>query len=305
MPQQVLPPANGKKLWRVKRAVSSHSRSDSADSISSLECLNNSLKISNAAKFTMKRPPLRRPKNKPGMAKDFVFVDLSPVKSEEVEEVKEVASESESVFDQSFVHSSPQSSIASPDCLGLGIMGLDWNEQLPVQEFQQSYPQYTTQDFQQAPSFSTEHPTQFTNNNVSQQLLNYQEAMLQQSQQIQFLQQQLQQVQSNTPTSPKRTKSRSEQPSKRRSSGQFQFKTYTGPKNKVKKPSVSSVGSVSPVSPRQVGLEDFFTLNEQLAVPLNANDFMNQLSFSGYDDKAESDQFLLQRQDELFMGFVI
>ncbi|KAL6451150.1 hypothetical protein SBY92_002488 [Candida maltosa Xu316] len=52
----------------------------------SIECLNNSLKIVAAAsKFTIKRPPLRRPKNKPGKPKDFVFVDLSPVQSEEEE----------------------------------------------------------------------------------------------------------------------------------------------------------------------------------------------------------------------------
>lgn len=78
---QVLPPANGKKLWRVKRSVSA-SNPTSLDSNSSLECLNNSLKISAAGKqFLVRRPPMKRPKFKPGMPKDFVFVDLSPVKS--------------------------------------------------------------------------------------------------------------------------------------------------------------------------------------------------------------------------------
>ncbi|KAI5956465.1 hypothetical protein KGF54_000940 [Candida jiufengensis] len=86
----VLPPANGKKLWRVKRTPSStNSNSNSTShnnnhSQTSVECLNNSLKIVAAAsKFTVKRPPLRRPKNKPGKPKDFVFVDLSPIKSDE------------------------------------------------------------------------------------------------------------------------------------------------------------------------------------------------------------------------------
>ncbi|KAK6458770.1 uncharacterized protein RJT20DRAFT_4357 [Scheffersomyces xylosifermentans] len=88
---KVLPPANGKKLWRVKRSVSAGSAShsshnndthDTTQLDSSLECMNNSLRISAAAnKFSMRRPPLRRPKNKPGKPKDFVFVDLSPVKN--------------------------------------------------------------------------------------------------------------------------------------------------------------------------------------------------------------------------------
>lgn len=81
----VLPPANGKKLWRVKRSVSSSTHSStSTQSQTSVECLNNSLKIAAAgSKFSIRRPPMRRPKNKPGKPKDFVFVDLSPVKSDE------------------------------------------------------------------------------------------------------------------------------------------------------------------------------------------------------------------------------
>lgn len=106
MISKVLPPANGKKLWRVKKSqpsrnnsISSHSSTSKSASNSStsshqsnaslnsiqtsMECLNNSLRIAAAAsKFTIKRPPLRRPKNKPGKPKDFVFVDLSPVQSE-------------------------------------------------------------------------------------------------------------------------------------------------------------------------------------------------------------------------------
>lgn len=91
---QVLPPANGKKLWRVKRSVSASSTT-SLDSNSSLECLNNSLKISAAGKqFLVRRPPMKRPKFKPGMPKDFVFVDLSPVKTASDDENESVSSAS-------------------------------------------------------------------------------------------------------------------------------------------------------------------------------------------------------------------
>lgn len=76
MSSKVLPPANGKKLWRVKKtqpsrhssisssSTTSHQSNASLNSIqTSMECLNNSLRIAAAAsKFTIKRPPLRRPK---------------------------------------------------------------------------------------------------------------------------------------------------------------------------------------------------------------------------------------------------
>lgn len=77
---QVAPPPNGKKLWRVKRASCSSASGPMANS--SLECLNNSLRISAAGKtFLQKRAPAKRPRSKPGMPKDFVFVDLSPIKT--------------------------------------------------------------------------------------------------------------------------------------------------------------------------------------------------------------------------------
>lgn len=77
----VLPPANGKKLWRVKRRLVSGSMAQT--DASSLECFNSLMKMSAAGKQSMaRRPPLKRPKLKPGMPKDFVFVDLSPVKSD-------------------------------------------------------------------------------------------------------------------------------------------------------------------------------------------------------------------------------
>lgn len=83
---RIEPPANGTKMWRVKRSVSashqSHLKNSKLDPNSSVECLQNSLKISAAGnQYQVRKPPLRRPKNKPGMPKDFVFVDLSPVKN--------------------------------------------------------------------------------------------------------------------------------------------------------------------------------------------------------------------------------
>ena len=75
MSSKVLPPANGKNYGELKTQPSRHSSISSSSTTShqsnaslnsiqtSMECLNNSLRIAAAAsKFTIKRPPLRRPK---------------------------------------------------------------------------------------------------------------------------------------------------------------------------------------------------------------------------------------------------
>lgn len=81
---KILPPANGRKLWRVRLASASAKKA--VGSNFSMECFNNSMKISAAGtSFLTRRPPSKRPKNKPGMPKDFVFVDLLPVKTQEAE----------------------------------------------------------------------------------------------------------------------------------------------------------------------------------------------------------------------------
>ncbi|EER30820.1 predicted protein [Candida tropicalis MYA-3404] len=127
MSSKVLPPANGKKLWRVKKtqpsrhssisssSTTSHQSNASLNSIqTSMECLNNSLRIAAAAsKFTIKRPPLRRPKNKPGKPKDFVFVDLSPVQSEDTTNDNEEKKPKQMSTPASSRRSSSISSIAS------------------------------------------------------------------------------------------------------------------------------------------------------------------------------------------------
>lgn len=95
---QVAPPANGKKLWRVKRTPSIGSSSMEADL--SLECLNSSLKISAAGRLALcKRPPTKRPKLKPGMPRDFIFVDLSPIKTELEDETSSVPAASSTSTD--------------------------------------------------------------------------------------------------------------------------------------------------------------------------------------------------------------
>lgn len=296
----VAPPANGKKLWRVKRTLSAPAACSSTQSQSSLECLNNSLKIANAARFTVKRPPLRRPKNKPGQAKDFVFVDLSPVtadasspdqspiepspKEEEIFDVPyDESMFNTSLFDTSFSNYVtdavlPASSVES-DCLGLGIMGVDFNQQ----QLFHAQPTQPAPEPQVAPVEPMDAAT------LNKQLEDYQRAMLEQHQQIQYLQQQLQKQQTASPiTMPKVRKPKT---TKRKSLGQFQFKTYTGPKKA--KTEKASVDASEPKS--AVDLDDFFVLNDQLGVSSldNRNDF-----------GAGIDQFLMPRPEELYTGFV-
>ncbi|CAN3359339.1 hypothetical protein DICA3_D03202 [Diutina catenulata] len=240
MTTQVLPPANGKKLWRVKR-------SPSVDLDRSTECLNNSLKISAAAgKFTVKRPPLRRPKNKPGKPKDFVFVDLSPIKDDEPKSQQSAAtagnvspldfavppvdmhfdmpvtssSDDESLFSLGYDvnTSSPisQASSSPEDLLGLGI---SWEQ--PVAQPEDTY----------------------------QKLLDAQETMMAQYQQIQMLQEQLKQQQQQQVSQPlpKKTKG-------------IQFKSYQGPQ-KVQKRRVASAPTA--IAPQQLSYEmNDFLLND-------------------------------------------
>lgn len=223
----VLPPANGKKLWRVKRSVSSSSNSSSStQSQTSVECLNNSLKIAAAAsKFSIRRPPLRRPKNKPGKPKDFVFVDLSPVKNDEEAQEQCNTLENEVISGAKFTPSTTTLTPPTP-----------FNEQLPsptvsieesifelpalneLDEYDASHtsigsaettpteemglgimnldvdwnqPQPIQQQQPQQPQQQMAPVPQMSQEFISQQLYGYQQAMLQQHLQIQQLQQQL------------------------------------------------------------------------------------------------------------------
>lgn len=68
---------------------------------------------SSGTKFTVKKPQSKRPKNKPGCKKDFVFVDLSPVKSEEKKDALAAHNESSDMLPPS-----PVSSIHSDESFG-------------------------------------------------------------------------------------------------------------------------------------------------------------------------------------------
>ena len=160
---QVLPPANGKKMWRVKRTPSTNSK-EGQQSDSSRECLNSSLKISAAGKtFMMRRPPMKRPRAKFGESRAFVFVDLSPVKSEEdSKSITSVTSDasfeaaisprqetapifcdefsfmstssvSDENLEQSLARYDLQAAMLDEDTLfGLGLMDIDYDFQQPV-----------------------------------------------------------------------------------------------------------------------------------------------------------------------------
>ncbi|KAK6205500.1 uncharacterized protein RJT21DRAFT_132283 [Scheffersomyces amazonensis] len=374
--QEILPPANGKKLWRVKRLISSDVTSTSNAATthaidSSVECLNNSLRISAAGnRLTTKRPPLRRPKNKPGKPKDFVFVDLSPVKTDESEDeahhspifdgnnqlpspsqssIDDCSSQNSSIFEIPQLNESFSSLSTAADDISIFSGAFDTSSILSSVSSQSgSYMQVTpqrqnseqpllglaiansgisnwdqTQNFNSYPQPQPSVTPAAPNMMITQQLFGYQQAMLQQYQQIQLLQQQLQhqaneiqkqqqqvqqvqkaqqaqqvvqhQITDNIPevSHPivhKRSKSAFETSTKRRSSGQFQFKTYTGPKHRhsisdtssIKKQRRTAKSGSAPSSPNQklqeqlnslikpVGLEDFLMLNDQMSLPLGS-----------------------------------
>lgn len=233
---QVLPPANGKKLWRVKRSVSLGNPA-SADANSSLQCLNSSLRITAACKqFMSKRPPLKRPKLKPGMMKDFVFVDLSPVKTE-TEEISPallhllmsllllLLGESP-IFDkpQDFSFDDYDSSL-----LGLGLMNM------PAEYPQPSVAELALQMQQEQLAFQRflQFQSQFGMQNGSQlQQMNTQMGLLHVA---------------VTPNLHQRSKLAS---LPRRKSGEFQFKSYKGPG--VRKPKHKRCVSESAVKRKSV-----------------------------------------------------
>lgn len=230
---QVLPPANGKKLWRVRRSVSTGNPA-SSDSNLSLECLNNSLRISAAGKqFMARRPPLKRPKSKPGMPKDFVFVDLSPVKSSEEEEVVSSVTSSASssptlatsisLSDKQSPLSLNESFSCSEDelypnfnyssapmfddsaLLGLGLMNINYDTFQPQQDEMALQMQHEQLAFQR--------------------FLQYQSQFTQPAQMAPQAQQETHKRSKSSPTIPRR-----------KSAGGFQFKTYKGPNTSVRKP---------------------------------------------------------------------
>ncbi|SGZ51647.1 CIC11C00000001848 [Sungouiella intermedia] len=232
---QVLPPANGKKLWRVKR--DSTGNPASLDAKLSLECLNNSLKISAAGKqFMSKRPPLKRPKSKPGMPKDFVFVDLSPVKTSEDEECGSVssASSSPSYGEKLLPLSMTNDSFSSYEDDSYNNFNL--NNSCNYQTQQPIY------DNQLLGLGLMNMPTEYPQPSMAEMAMQMQQEQLAFQRFLQFQSQFIQTPQitqtpvmppSQTPMEHRRSKSTSVP--RRKSAGGFQFKTYKGP-NTVKKP---------------------------------------------------------------------
>lgn len=208
--RKVLPPANGKKLWRVKKSNASEP---------SNQCLNNSLRISQGEKFTVKRPPLKRPKNKPGLPKDFVFVDLSPIKlksQEEIPEIQQLPSPALSLPIDFSDSDSIDSVLDEP--IGLGI-DYNWDYNYQPQYDQPQPIQYNEAQYNEV---------QYNEYDQYQKLLDTEKVLLQQNQQIQQLQLQLNQLQQVQLPNHKRSKSLD-------GKKQIQFKSYTGPKKKNKR----------------------------------------------------------------------
>ena len=92
----------------------------------SVECLQNSLMMATGSEYKAKRLPLRRPKNKPGKPKSFVFVDLSPVKKSDSEEADSQQSSDSDSENKSPEILSPES--AFPD---MNTTFLNANEYFP------------------------------------------------------------------------------------------------------------------------------------------------------------------------------
>ena len=337
------------------------------------------------------------------MPKDFVFVDLSPVKSDasdisSAEEPSTAATtptqspitsdtqsqystyqedcalldsisslsdsdsifsnmEKSNIFDTSFsgyMQETESVSEQGSNDLGLGLINMD------IQDWEHTLFKPQQQAPTQQPALSTQA--------ISQQLFGYQQAMMQQYQQIQLLQQQLQQqaqlqlqqqqleqnispiqpspeseIETMNPFTHKRSKSTSEV-TKRRSSGQFQFKTYTGPNKKskhrrvvsepIKRQAIKYLSSAAtaPSTPKAqptIGLEDFMLLNDQINISLNDDSLLSDSSaneqkyqsFSPLSQYSEVermpknfdtsllncgvDEFIILKQDEFeFTGFV-
>lgn len=301
-----MPPANGKKLWRVKRAQGSHV---SLDALLLLECLNSSLRISAAAKkFVTRRPPSRRPKAKPGMRKDFVFVDLSPVRSEESEKLCDDVSllTSLPVFDELLPLNLSMSSVGSlnfaddllsEDVLGLGL-GCDFGNYTTHFADQPSSYQPMAFPF---PAYPCPH-----------------EPVPQYTPAPQMPQQTLTPPSTLVPLLPEKPK--------KKSAGGFQFKTYTGPSG-VKKPrkprrtmleptkshiaAAAAPQSLTP-PPSTYSAESDFLYEPALYEPAGLDDFLHigkdmGMAFTPPTDFSENEDDLRLYEESLFtpdFGFV-
>lgn len=305
---QVLPPANGKKLWRVKRSVSLGNPA-SSDANSSLQCLNSSLRITAACKqFMSKRPSLKRPKLKPGMMKDFVFVDLSPVKTEAEEISPALLLLLMSLLAESPVFDKPHDfsfDDIDSSLLGLGLMNM------PAEYPQPSVAELALQMQQEQLAFQRflQFQSQFgmqTSPQMTQ--LQMQTSPMQTNSQIQTQMSQLQVAHPATPYTHQRSKLAS---LPRRKSSEFQFKSYKGPgvrkpkhrrcvsESSVKRKSVTpSMGSsdagvsdagVSDSGVSESGSSDFSPLQDFLHAPKDSDISLDYSQTLSLDDIEQFD----------------
>lgn len=220
------------------------------------------------------------------MPTDFVFVDLSPVKSDEeksspasplespyveANDSMSLASDCDSVFSQmadpiaddvsldAYVQdASFFGALSAPamEPMGLGIMNVDY----PQSSVVPSMPQF---------------PNWMAQQMAFQQFLQFQQSMMKQP-----------------PASPeqphhKRAKSTSSVPTKKQKPA-FQFKTYTGPKQKAhrRSESVPVTKPATPASPaKSADLEDFMDLNNQIELFLESDLQGSYTPISDYSDE--------------------
>lgn len=309
--ETVKPPVNGKKLWRVKKAQHRSSQPEA----NTVQCLQNSLRITAAGgSYTCKKPQMmKRPRNKPGMPKDFVFVDLSPVKgaeqddkhntnvdlledlslppsptmsdnSENSDSNDSLITNDTSITDISYDQMLDQADFTNDEQIsfdfGLGLLNFDgkflFDQDTYQPQLQQPFP------VQQAPVQQS--PVQ--QSPVQQQQLPAQQPVAQVQTPIQQFQPKFEtpvnQITRTPQTIHKRSKSVDGIKKK-----PLQFKTYSPkPKsNKVRKPQLTHRHTVSePVN--KEGLDDFMSLNNQITVSLNNQN-------SQIVDTPESDDELL------------
>lgn len=265
----VAPPANGRKLWRVPRKPLTTANPEHN---TSQECLKNSLKIVAAGKaYLTKRPPLRRPKNQPGKPKDFVFVDLSPIRSEE-EETKKISSSSPSVTTKCFpaaINVSPLSeasndsfSITSDDESMFSLYDSTMSNET-VNEFN-----CKTQQSNIMPeiSMSDINGLGLSMDDFQFDMTAFQSNFNSYPQQLQQTPQQQQQPQFDF-TTPQRSTTNAffaTPERKRAASSAFEYKTPTPRKNFRQQ-------SMPELTPNLLGLEAFMMFNDQITTPTNNN----------------------------------
>ncbi|WPK25222.1 hypothetical protein PUMCH_002528 [Australozyma saopauloensis] len=295
---QVAPPPNGKKLWRVKRA--SCSGPSGKENNSSLECLNNSLRISAAGKsFLQKRPPSKRPRSKPGMPKDFVFVDLSPVKSSD-DELASLSSNSD-FSSMSAALSANTSVISSPTYVGRSdsvSLNNSYGEELDLPFYYgNNIPQENDLfglgllnlncDFDAPQNFQTQKILEpFYNEQVAEPQNNY------------FEQKTQLQTQTNVYPTPNLThkRARSVSESRRKSAGGIQFKTYRGPKTSLKVHKRSLSEPFIKLDQLQNAQPQNFSQEPSLPSPLSTP-VADDLDLSAFIKELEQDDLVFSKAD--------